>query len=265
MSIQDVLLNLVSRAGLLLGVLTFIPTIVFAAEMLKTEISIVDRHKTLEGIAMQVSRDAELTLHLYQMAMNMAIEEAKVELQTLRGTQYVQQCSIGVDRINTCLFAWRDATKILDAAFVRRNVSGTTNEFRMRLMLIAEHANRGGSFAPLSTVELNVDVVSYVMENRRLRKSADLQRSILRTVTGLGNALINNSSILISTRAILEPMRVMAERPASERVDVIWILTNALESAQNELNRAKIDPNREGKPFSLHKVLPLRITGQSGF
>ncbi len=265
MNIQDAFRNLIKKTGLHLGMLTFIPTVVFGGEIIRNDASIFDRQKTLETTAIQVSRDAELTLHLYQMAMNMAIEEAKVELQTLRGTQYVQQCSIGVDRINTCLFAWRDATKILDAAFVRRNVAGTNNEFRMRVIQIAEQANRGGKLAPLPTVELNADVVSYVKDVRRLRKSTDLQQTIVRALTSLGNALINNSSILISTRAILEPMRVMAERPASERVDVIWILTNALENAQNELNRAKIDPTRESKASSLHKVLPLRNLGLSGF
>ena len=58
------------------------------------------------------------------MAMNMAIEEAKAEFQALRANQYVQQCSIGVDRTNTCLIAWQDATKVLDASFVRRSVAG---------------------------------------------------------------------------------------------------------------------------------------------
>ncbi len=265
MNIYNVFLNLISKAGLLLGLLSFAPPAAFAAELTKHEGSVVDRLKTLEAIAAHVSRDAELTLHLYQMAMSMAIEEAKVELQTLRGAQYVQQCSLGVDRTNTCLVAWRDATKILDAAFVRRNVAGTTNEFRLRLNQIAEHANRGGGFAALPTVELNGGVVTYVLDNHRIRKCLELQQTIVRTLTSLGNALINHSSILISTRAILEPMRVMAERPSSERVDVVWSLTNALEAAQNELNRAKVDPSREGKASSLHKLLPLRNLGQPGF
>lgn len=233
------------------------------AELRSGEASLEARVKTLETVAEQVSRETELTWHLYQMAMNMAIEEAKANFQTLRLSQSVQQCANGVDRPNSCLGAWKDATRILDAAFARRNVAGTQNEFRMRLNQISEFADRSGEMRPIPAVDRDDGLLSYLMDNRRARRGHDLQLQISRSLSGLGNALAMYSAVSISTRAILEPMRMMAERPASEKVDVVWILLSGLEGAQSDLNRVKIDPSKEAKP-SLYKLLPLRNIGQPG-
>lgn len=235
-----------------------------SAAIAGTEISLNDRLKTIEAVAAHVSNESELTLHLYKLAMNMAIDEAKSELQGLRSNQFVQQCSVGIDRANTCLMAWKEATRILDGAFARRNVAGTNNEFRNRLSQIAAQADSSGAFAPLPKVDFSDGLINFFIDKHREKKCVDLQEIIIRTLATLGNALIENSSILISTRAVLEPMRSIAERPAAERVDVIWVLVSSLENSQSELNRAMVDSLQDVKP-TLYKVLPLRNLRQPPF
>ncbi len=228
------------------------------ADSRNIEMSLEERVKALESYADQVMRESELTLQLYKMAMNMAIEEAKSEFQALRTNQFVQQCSIGINRASSCLEVWRISTRILETAFARRNVAGPQNEFQKRFIRLVEDAKRSGAFAPIRTVEWEDEgVLSYVIERHRAKRCIDLQQTMARILSSLGNALTSNSSISVSTKAILEPVRLMAERPAAEKVDVVWILLNSLENAQNELNKVKIEPSKDLK-LSWDKLLMLR-------
>jgi hypothetical protein len=207
------------------------------------EAVVLERIQALEGLALQVSKEAETTFQLYRAEITKALNEAKVEVYLLRTDPFFQQCSEGINRSQACLIAIRDSLKIVDAAFHRHNLPDIEKDFRRRLSQISDIASQS-VFAPLPETDPKQGILRILNDEQIMKRVIDLQRAILQAMTKLGSLLSLNSTASISSRAVLDPMKALVERPANEKVDVVGTLVNGFDAALKDLSAAKLESEK---------------------
>ncbi len=184
------------------------------------ETVILDRLKTLESLAAQASREAEPALNLYKAQVKSALEEAKLQIKVLTINPSVQQCNDGVDRWRTCIEAAREIKKILAASFARHSLPATEAELRDRLKNFAADVTNQGILKAL-----NDEVIKKVLE---------LHEALSRAIGKFGAVFTQ-----ASTTTIFSPMMKVAQRPISEKVDLISLYTQSFDAAIAELQLPK--------------------------
>lgn len=227
---------------LFLSLLALLPSLAQSAESTSpknpAQLSVVERIKALEMVSDQVAQDGELTFQLHKIAMLTAIAEARAELQNMNSNPLIQRCAAGDDRKSTCLMAWSETDKILQASFARNKVNGDENEFRKRPSQLSKYVTSAGVLEPCPSLDTRKNIISFLIDDHRIGKCFDLQGTIISAIGRSANAVISYSSITISTRALLKPMEAISLRPATEKVDVIAVLSAAFDSVGAELTAA---------------------------
>ncbi len=212
-----------------------IPISVFSADETTKPVEkvILDRLKSIENLAVQATQDAEPALALYKAEVRSAIQEAKLEIKLLTINPSIQQCNDGFERWRTCIEAAREIRKILVAAFTRHNLPAREAELRDRLKQFADSVNASGVFAPLPQVDLNQGLLK-ALNDQVIKSVYELHEALARAFGKFAAV-----STRASATAIFSPMLQVAERPTSEKVDLISLYTNSFDAAIAELQLPK--------------------------
>ncbi len=212
-----------------------IPASVFSADESPKPIEkvILDRLKSVEMLAAQSAQEVEPALTLYKAEVKSALQEAKLEISLLTINPSIQQCNDGKERWRTCIEAAREVKKILDAAFSRHNLPAAEAELRIRLKQFADNVSASGVFAPVPQIDANQGMLK-TLNDQVIKKVYELHEALGRAFGKFAAV-----STRASATAIFSPMMKVAERPTSEKVDLISLYTNSFDAAIAELQTPK--------------------------